>query len=239
MRTIIQSFKYAEPLCNAFRSLGFNTHIWDERYKPAFDLFAEFQPELVICKSDCSNDLVKCIAKYKTRAYCFVSSGLNQYVVPHVHSFFTDNPGVRLNFDARLKYLPPAFDHTVYKPSQALGGTFYVGNYDDSLHWLLWAISDTRIRILGQGWPLRSLGQFLPATELRALSGPVVCYTMQQTLKTLACGGAPIVKFSEETAHLPTFSSYEEMLEQIKKPRKIHFDIEPHTYVERVKELLA
>jgi hypothetical protein len=235
MRTIITEFKYTVPYLNALRSLGNETHIINYRY---FDLFFEFKPEVVFCTSNPHIDLLKCIKKYKPIVFSFLTEQVNNDFIPYVHSFLTDNPGLSLDSTkVNLKVVPPAFDSIRFSRREPFSGVTYLGDFDPSLDFILRATQDTNLRIIGGGWPTRSLGRFTDETAMKAYSGHCLCFSLESILNTYGCGGNPIYRAG--LGFPGGFETYDEMLAQIKNLPITKFDITPHTYVERLKTLIS
>lgn len=239
MRIIIQQFSHSLGFLNAFKALGHTAYEWDEQFKSAFDMFNEFHPELVICRSDLSHNLLKCIIKYKPQVRCYLSQSINPNLTQYVKDFFTDK---QVDFP-NCQYMGPLYDSVRYHKVEPFGGITYIGDFDSSLSMILHAVNDTDLRILGAGWPCRSLGRFLDNTEMKALSGVTLSLRgLDVPLKTLGCGGIPLMLHSDEKEALfgpqNLFKTYDEMLQKMQHPRKLKFDIEKYTYIEKVKQLL-
>lgn len=235
MRTIIQPFPYMVGYSNALKSLGHEALIWDGR--PIFDWFAQLKPDIFFCNSDLTPGMVRCIDKYRPKVFCFLTERINRDVIPYVSRFYTDNKLLRVDF-GEVVYAPPAFDSIRYRRVDPFEGFTYVGNFNPNLHWVLRAIQDTNLRILGLNWPSRSVGTFLDQTEMKALSGHILSFGgLEELYKVIGCGGIPLFKQSELPVDpLYMFSSYEEMLtkmgSKLKPPR-----LEVPTYIERVKNV--
>ena len=252
MRAIVQNVnEMTLGWNNALRSLNVDSHLWNEQYKPSFDLFAEFSPELLIVH-ELTESLAKCILKYKPQVFLKVSD-LKQTTqitwdlaqqIP-VNLFTTHTPGNEQDVLhwyqlGKVKNCPPGFDSVRYKPAQPFDIDLgFIGDYTEEYEFINRATLDLRVRIFGRNWLCpECLGVCLQENENRIYSGPTVAFNMEQALKGLGCKGFTLIKKAPENLDIDTFETYEEMIDKIKKPRKQKFKIEEHTYVERMKGLL-
>lgn len=252
MRAIVQDInEMTLGWNNALRAMKIESHLWSEQYKPTFDLFEEFRPEIIILH-ELTESIAKCVLKYKPKVYLKVSNlkQTNQITwdlaqqIP-VNLFTTHLPDFQQDVlhwaqIGQVKSCPPGFDSIRYKKSTSFDIDLgFVGNYSQEYELVNRATLDLRVRIFGQGWLCpECLGLCLQENENRIYSGPTVAFNMEQALKGLGCKGFTLIKKAPENLDVDTFETYEEMIDKIKKPRKQKFKIEEHTYVERMKGLL-
>lgn len=179
---------------NALQSIGLQTALWDERHKPAFDLFYEFNPhKVIVWTQNLTQNLVKALLKYKPQVYLGLNLfgplpqqlGLPQASEPE-KVLATSFPVTKVFTQYAPEYANALLGGWAQSPTPILPahdiqynrskpfGLSYVGNWSPykPLQWITDANKKHDIKVFGRGWFLpECLGPCTKSTEEQVLSG--------------------------------------------------------------------
>jgi hypothetical protein len=111
----------AVAIAKAYGSYGFPIAVWDQTFKPAYDVFAEFRPDLVI--SDINNNdraYLKCLADFKPKVISLHTLPMSADIITY-GKFIHSAKELESDYLATISYkeseyeLLPSIRHKKYK----------------------------------------------------------------------------------------------------------------------------
>jgi hypothetical protein len=212
MKIIIsQSFKYSDEWRHAFQELNHNVAIWTAD-KPAFDIFDEEEPDLLICdEKDVTVNLSKCLAEYD-----YVKTAFHVNNVNHIENFYNIinkcTPDILFSdkiTDTSFATLaiPPAFDDSIVNKEDKPGfgsDIVVVGNYDITHQKYVLPFCDGKHNIRIFGCSELPLSQYVGTTtktdryHIYKNSKISLVFDEEQLYTAVGCGGFAVANFENE-----------------------------------------